>query len=266
MKRITLLFLILLFFCSSAFAGFDNTHTQWNDLLKNNVHWNAAGSATAVNYAGFAKDRAKVSQYLKSLSLVSQQEYSHWPLSEQQAFLINAYNAYTIELILSRYPNLESIKDLGSLFSSPWKKEFFSLLGQQRSLDTVEHGLLRGDKRYKDPRIHFAVNCASISCPALRNEAYVGSKLDSQLEDQTIRFLSDKTRNHFNPKTNVFKTSKIFDWYTEDFNNHAGGIKAFIAKYAEKIKLQASDVVIVKQAKFSIEYQDYDWSLNKERS
>ncbi len=264
MKRIILLFLLLLFSCTPVFAAFDNTHKPWNDLLKQHVHWNATGSATTVNYDGFVKDHSKLAVYLKSISLVSQQEYARWPLSEQQAFLINAYNAYTVELILTRYPKLESIKDLGGVFSSPWKKEFISLLGQKRSLDIIEHSLLRGDKRYKDPRIHFAVNCASIGCPALRDQAYVGNNLGLQLEDQTVRFLSDRSRNRFNANTGVFQTSKIFDWYAEDFDKYANGARAFIARYANKIKLPASEVSTMRQAKFRIEYYDYNWALNKE--
>jgi len=232
-------------------------------LLKQHVHWNKYGTASSVDYAGFAKDRARLDLYLKSLSAVDKQEYSRWPLSEQQAFLINAYNAHTVELILTRYPNLASIKDLGGLFSSPWKQKFFSLLGEKRSLDDVEHALLRGDKRYKEPRIHFAVNCASVGCPALRDEAYTGAKLTSQLEDQTIRFLSDNSRNRFYLKTGSYVVSKIFDWYQEDFDKHSGGVKSFLVGYTDKTGMHSAEVSYLKQNSFSLEYFTYDWSLNK---
>jgi hypothetical protein len=263
MQRLLLSFLLLFFMSSPLLAAFDNTHRPWNDLLKQHVQWNPAGTASAVDYAGFSKDRVKLNAYLKSLSTVSKQEYSLWPLAEQQAFLINAYNAYTVELILTRYPKLESIKDLGSLFSSPWKQRFFSLLGEKRSLDDVEHSLLRGDKRYQDPRIHFAVNCASIGCPALRDEAFTSAKLAVQLEDQSVRFLSDQTRNRFDSKTSLYSISKIFDWYGDDFLKHSGGVKTFIARRADKLRLPASATAKVKQAQFEIEYANYDWSLNK---
>ena len=93
--------------------------------------------------------------------------------------MINAYNAWTVEFILTKYPDLDSIKDLGSFFNSPWDKEFIPLLGKTVSLNDIEHGLIRGSDRYNDPRIHFAVNCASIGCPALREEAYTGDKLNN---------------------------------------------------------------------------------------
>lgn len=263
MRRLLLLFLALLFASMPLQAAFDGSHAQWNALLKKHVRWNAAGTTTSVDYSGFAKDGVSFDSYLKNISSVSKKDYAKWTLQDQQAFLINAYNAYTVQLVLTRYPDLSSIKDLGSVFSSPWKQKFFVLLGEKRSLDDVEHMLLRGDKRYKEPRIHFAVNCASIGCPALRNEAYTSAKLASQLEDQTIRFLSDKSRNRFYLKTGRFSVSKIFDWYSEDFDKHSGGVKSFLISYADKIKLSAPDATYVKQAKFTFDYFNYDWSLNK---
>lgn len=261
MKKFFIAFIFLLLTSLPTQAAYD--HAQWNALLKQHVHWNTQGTTTAVDYAGFTKDRDQLKRYLKSLSSISKQEYSKWPLNEQQAFLINAYNAYTIELVLTRYPNLSSIKDIGGLFSSPWKQKFFRLLDKERSLDDVEHGLLRGDKRYKEPRIHFAVNCASIGCPALRDEAYTGKLLNSQLEDQTIRFLSDPSRNRLSLKTGHYSISRIFDWYADDFEKHSSGVKNFIASYSDKIKTPASNRDFIKQAAFKIDYLDYDWSLNK---
>ena len=263
MKTIALSFLMLLISSMPAQAAFDTTHKQWNDLLKQYVHWNAKATSTSVNYEGFIKDRVKLNAYLKTLSSLSRQEYAKWPLAEQQAFLINAYNAYTIDLVLTRYPELTSINDFGGVFSSPWKQKFFILLGEKRSLDDVEQTLLRGDKRYQEPRIHFAINCASIGCPALRDEAFTSTKLGSQLEDQTIRFLSDRSRNRFDPRTNTFTVSKIFDWYSEDFDKHAGGVQSFLVRYADKIKMPAADAIYVKQEKFKLDYFNYDWSLNK---
>jgi len=265
MRKIFLTFLLALLASSPLAAAFDSSHSQWNELLKQHVKWNSAGTASAVDYKGFAKDRVKLSQYLKALSSVGSQEYAKWAWSDQQAFLINAYNAYTVELVLTRYPDLTSIKDIGGVFSSPWKQKFFSLLGEKRSLDDVEHVLLRGDKRYREPRIHFAVNCASIGCPALRDEAYTGAKLGAQLEDQTIRFLSDRTRNRFNPKTGQFSISKIFDWYGDDFEKHAGGVNTFLIRYSLKIRLPQADISFIQNNRFKINFLDYDWSLNVAR-
>ncbi len=263
MRKTFLTLFFVLFASSPLFAAFDNSHSQWNGLLKQHVKWNATGTATSVDYAGFSKDRVKLNNYLKSLSSVSRQEYVKWSLLDQQAFLINAYNAYTVELVLTRYPDLTSIKDIGGVFSSPWKKTFFSLLGEKRSLDDVEHTLLRGDKRYKEPRIHFAVNCASIGCPALRDEAFTGAKLGSQLEDQTIRFLSDKSRNRFNLKSGQYFISKIFDWYGEDFEKHAGGVNAFLLRYSNKTGLSQADMAYIQKNRLKIDFLDYDWSLNR---
>lgn len=120
------------------------------------------------------------------MSRVDQLEFDQWSTRQQLAFLINAYNAWTVELILEKWPDIDSIKDLGGIFSSPWRKEFISLLGEKRSLDNIEHDLIRGSGRYQDPRIHFAVNCASIGCPALRAEAYTGAKINQQLDQQNF--------------------------------------------------------------------------------
>jgi len=246
-------------------AAFDSSHSRWNELLKQHVEWNAAGTATSVDYSGFSKDRTLLNGYLNSLSSVSKQEYSKWTLNEQQAFLINAYNAYTVELVLTRYPRLSSIKEVGGIFSSPWKQNFFTLLGEKRSLDNVEHTLLRGDKRFREPRIHFAVNCASIGCPALRDEAYTGAKLGIQFEDQTVRFLSDKTRNRFNLKTGHYNVSRIFDWYGDDFDRHGAGVKAFLVSYSGKTGLSRAEVAFIKNESFKLAFLDYDWSLNTVR-
>lgn len=265
MRKIFLTLFFALFASSPLFATFDNSHSPWNELLKQHVKWNAAGTATSVDYAGFSKDSVRLDNCLKTLSSVSRQEYAKWSWLDQQAFLINAYNAYTVELVLTRYPNLASIKDIGGVFSSPWKQKFFSLLGEKRSLDDVEHTLLRGDKRYKEPRIHFAVNCASIGCPALRDEAYTGAKLGNQLEDQTIRFLGDRSRNRFNLKTGHYSISKIFDWYDDDFEKHAGGVNAFLLRYSNKTGLSQVDLAYIQKNRFKVTYFDYDWSLNKPR-
>lgn len=246
-------------------AAFDSTHKQWDLLLKQYVHWSADGTTTRVDYAGFRKDQLRLQGYLKEISSVSRQEYSRWTWQEQQAFLINAYNAHTVSLVLTRYPDLVSIKDLGGIFSSPWKLKFFTLLGEKRGLDDIEHNLLRGDKRYRDPRIHFAVNCASIGCPALRDEAYTAAKLDSQLEDQTLRFLKDKTRNHLNLQSGEYSISAIFKWYGEDFDRHSGGVNAFLIRYSGKTGLSQKDMAFIKSARFKVRFLDYDWSLNRSR-
>lgn len=238
-------------------------HTTWNALLKKHVVSKDGGKSTQVNYAGFKKDRAALKRYLKATSSVNQKTFNTWSKQDQLAFLVNSYNAWTIELVLTEYPNLKSIKDLGTVFKSPWKKDFIPLLGKTRSLDNIEHGLIRTSK-YADPRIHFAVNCASIGCPALKAEAYTGAKLNRQLEDATIKFLSDRSRNY--AKGNNLHVSSIFKWYGKDFKRGWKGYKSlnqFFGKYAKPLGLSSTQSAQLKQGKMSIKYLPYDWKLNK---
>ena len=244
---------------------FDPRHAAWTALLQRHVRLLRGGQASQLHYAGLAADRALLKAYLESLSAVPQASFDAWGKPAQMAFLINAYNAYTVELILTRYPDLKSIKDLGSLFSSPWKPKWIPLLGAKRSLDDIEHGMLRARGRYDDPRIHFAVNCASVGCPMLREEAYSGERLDAQLDEQTQRFLSDHTRNRFNVQRGRLELSKIFDWYGEDFRlGHRGitSLPAFLADHAEQLAASAEDRARVRNASAEISFLDYDWALN----
>ena len=188
------------------------------------------------------------------------------------AFLLNAYNAFTVEKVLTRYPNLKSIRDFGRVFGNPWKDRFFRLLGREAWLDHLEHDLLRARGDYDEPRIHFAANCAAAGCPMLREEAYVGERLDAQLEDQTRRFLSDKSRNRYNPKTGKLEVSRIFDWYQEDWSSGHKGIAAdgqpivsreqFFARYAALLADREQDRRLLAAGKAAIEFLDYDWTLN----
>lgn len=246
--------------------GFDQSHATWSKLLSRHVQWNVEGTTSTVDYAGFARDSSALDAWLDTLSKIDRSTFDTWKQSDREAFLINAYNAATVKLILSRYPKLESIKDLGGVFSSPWKKKFVDLLGERRSLDSIEHGLLRGAKDYGDPRIHFAVNCASVGCPALRPEAYVGQRLQAQLADQTNRFLKDRNRNRLATNGESLQVSKIFDWYAEDFDSHSRGVAKFLADHADALELDAAHIAQLREGKLAIGFTDYDWSLNeKER-
>ena len=120
---------LLLLAALPAFA-FDHSHKAWDDLLKKHVTYVENGNASRVSYAGFAKDRAALKQVLDSYSAVTKPEFDQWPKAMQQAFLINAYNAFTVEKILTRYPNIKSIRDFGSVFGNPWKDKFFRLFGE----------------------------------------------------------------------------------------------------------------------------------------
>lgn len=241
-------------------------HSLWNNLLQKHVEPLRGGSATVVDYAGFKGDREQLKRYLNQLSAVSRGTFEQWSTSTQLAFLINAYNAWTVELILTEWPDLDSIKDLGGFFTSPWKKRFIPLLGEKRTLDDIEHEMIRGWDRYQEPRIHFAVNCASLGCPALRREAYSGPKLNAQLEEQTHLFLADRSRNRLEEGT--LRLSPIFDWYREDFEKGWQGydhLSEFLLDYSEALDLTPKARQQLKQGKLDIAYTDYDWSLNDKK-
>ena len=238
-------------------------HSVWNTILQKHVVVLPGNSATQVNYSGILTDKIVFASYLKMTSSITRETFDSWPKDEQLAFLINAYNAWTVKLITDNYANIKSIKDIGNVFQSPWKKTFIPLLGKVVSLDEIEHNFIRGSDRYNDPRVHFAVNCASIGCPALRNEAYTANKLQAQLEEQTQRFLRDRSRNGLIKDT--LTVSPIFDWYHQDFEKGFLGIKSlteFFARYAEPLGLTNVQVASLKSGAIEIEYGGYDWNLN----
>lgn len=268
MSRARWLLLILgLALTLPALAGppeFDRTHAAWTALVTRHAHWNADKTATRVDYDGFGHDRRELDAYLDTVSHIGPAQYRAWPWPEREAFLINAYNAATVKLILTSYPGLTSIKDLGGLFSSPWKRSLVNLLGRTRSLDDIEQSLLRGAPEYRDPRIHFALNCASLGCPALRNEAYVGDRLDAQLDEQARGFLRDRTRNRFDRPRRRLLLSRIFDWYGKDFARF-GGVGNFLAGYSDALGMSPAEAAELRAGRIDIDYLPYDWSLNRSR-
>ncbi|MEF8736004.1 MAG: DUF547 domain-containing protein [Candidatus Accumulibacter necessarius] len=265
LKVKSLLVVCLLSLLSSWALAYDHTHGDWSTLLAQHVRLAADGKASRVDYAGMAADRAALNRYLASLSAVSAQEYAGWPKPQRLAFLINAYNAFTIDLVLSRYPDVKSIKDLGSTFRSPWKRKFILLLGQERSLDDVEHGLIRAPGAFDEPRIHVAVVCASIGCPMLPKEAFTADQLDSQFENAMRRFLSDATRNRFDAAAKRLSVSRIFDWYGKDFEQgHQGfdSLRTTFRRYAEQLASTPEARALLVAGDYRIEFLDYDWRLN----
>lgn len=247
-------------------------HNSWNTLLSKHVVAINNNHSTEVDYAAIQLEHDELQVYLDSLTAVTQSEFDGWESPKRLAFLINAYNAWTVELIVSNlaneaekeeYPNIKSIKDLGSFFSSPWSKEFVSLLGKTLSLDNIEHDLIRGSGKYNDPRIHFAVNCASIGCPALREEAYTATELENQLQAQTMRFLSDTTRNK--AQENTLSVSSIFKWYSDDFEKGfrgANSMQQFFLQYSEALKLTPAQQKPLKNNEMKVKFLDYNWALN----
>jgi len=221
-------------------------HQAWTGLLGRFV------SDGAVDYVGFKQAESELDRYLDTLA---DTDPGQLPEADQLAFYINAYNAYTVKLILQHFKDggpPESIRKIGGLFKKPWDIEFAVLGGETYSLDMIEHGIIR--PRFKEPRIHFAVNCASKSCPKLITEAYEADTLDAQLESSTRAFLEDSNYNYF--QDNVLHVSSIFKWYKEDFS--AGPVAFFLAHVGGDLKASLQDAADT----IRVRYVDYDWSLN----
>ena len=222
------------------------SHQPFSELLQKHVK--ADGK---VNYLGFVKDRQKLEAYLSSLSN-NAPDRSTWSKEEQLAYWINAYNAFTLKLIIDHYP-IKSIKDIKPKYPVPllntvWHLEFFSIGGKPASLDEIEHKILR--KEFDEPRIHFAINCASFSCPVLANEAFFPNTLDKQLDAAARRFVNDPKRNRISPEK--IEISQIFSWFKEDFTKK-GSLIDYHNQYA-KVKIKPTAKVA---------YLPYDWSLNE---
>ena len=262
----------LLFATAATMAGaqsFDHSHTAFNALLKKHVVVVDGGKSSKVRYADLKKDQPALKGYLESLSKISESEFKAWTKAQQMAFLINAYNGYTLELILQNYP-VKSIKDIGGVFDNRWKRKFFKLFGQEFFLDKIEHETLRKPGAYNEPRVHFAVNCASIGCPALREEAFTADRLSAQLEEQTVRFLSDRSRNRY--ASGKLEVSMIFNWFKEDWTSGYTGFdgktpainsrEEYFARYAKAMADSPADQAVIAAGKVAISHLDYDWSLN----
>lgn len=220
-------------------------HSAWDKLLKKHVN-----DKGFVNYTAFKKDYDELKKYLNMLSESAPND--KWSKDEQLAYWINAYNAFTIQLILDNYPGITSIKDIGSkikipFVNTPWDVKFITIGGKKMDLNNIEHGIIR--KKFDEPRIHFALVCAAKSCPPLRNEAFVADRLDKQLDEQGRDFINDKTKN--NVSKDKADLSKILSWYGGDFTK-----KMPIADWVNKY----STVKLDKNA--SITHMDYDWALN----
>ncbi len=256
----------------AAVAQFDHSHAAWNALLQKNVVVIDGGKASQVRYAELAKDRAQLKAYLASLSRVTGAEFNGWSKPQQMAFLINAYNAFMIEKILTRYPDIKSVWDFGKLFGNPFKDKFFTLLGKDGTLDRIEHETLRVKGVYDEPRVHYALNCASIGCPMLREEAYAAERLDAQLEEQARRFLADRSRNRYNAQQGALEVSEIFKWFKEDWQSGYRGFagqgppvqsrEQYFARYAKLLADAAGDQALVADGKAPIGFLEYDWTLN----
>jgi len=216
-------------------------HSKWDQLLKAHVNENGF-----VDYNGFKKDRSKLQDYLEYLNQNAPQK--DWGLNQQFAFYINLYNAATVEIILENNQP-ESIKDIGSTVNLVWIQDFIKVGGKDYSLADIEKSVLQ---KMGDPRIHFAINCASYSCPKLMNTAYTASNVDEMMDQAAKEFINSDKNDLSNPENP--KLSRIFKWYSSDFESTGMSIIEYINQYADsKINKGAA-----------LDYKDYDWSLNKQ--
>jgi hypothetical protein len=230
-------------------------HSAWDGLLKTYVKPGPDG-LNRVDYAAFKRDgHAQLKNYIAKLEAVDPATLTR---PEQFALLANLYNAKTVDIVLDHYP-VKSIKDislggglLGVFTGGPWKAKVLKVKGVELSLDDIEHGILR--PVFKDPRIHYAVNCASVGCPNLGTEAFTGAKLDAQLDAAARAYVNSPRA--VDPQLDGLAVSSIYDWYQTDFGDSEEGVLAHIRQYADP------SLVTALQATKSIDDYNYDWSLN----
>ncbi|MDE3100406.1 MAG: DUF547 domain-containing protein [Verrucomicrobiota bacterium] len=233
----------------SSAAEFDQTHKVFDDVLHHYV------KDARVDYANLKANRQELNRYLGQVAAVTKSDFKQWNENEQIAFLINAYNSYTLRLILDHYP-VKSIKDIGHIWSGPWDQPVVRLFGNTITLNSLEKEI----RDYHDPRIHFALVCASIGCPPLRSKAYVASRLNEQLDEQARQFMANRSKNRVDVANRTIYLSPIFKWYAGDFQNKAGSVLDFINPYWPKD--ERAELEKLGQEKFEVRYTDYDWSLN----
>ena len=231
------LFLIIAVF---TFLQVNGQTSIFNDLLQKHVSENGI-----VDYKSFKNDEPKLATYISYLQ--NTKPDNTWSKNKQKAFWINAYNAYTIKLILENYP-LNSIIDIKQKGKTAWKIPFVNVGGKTYTLDHIEHEILR--KKLFDPKIHVGVNCASGSCPKLGNVAFTEANIDAELTKLMKAFVNDPIRNKLGKKK--VQISEIFNWFKDDFTK-SGSVVDYLNKY--------SNTEI--NAKAKISYLKYDWSLNE---
>ncbi|MCF6174783.1 MAG: DUF547 domain-containing protein [Victivallaceae bacterium] len=241
---------------------FNHNHSLYSDVLKKVV------KIGMVNYKELKNSPKSLERYLFSLSRVKEKQFKSWTKAQQLAFLINLYNAATLQLIIDHYP-VTSIKKIGSWFKDPWDQPVVKLFGKKITLNHLEHQIIR--KQYNEPRIHVALVCAANGCPPLRNEAYTGAKLNVQLDDQTKQFLNNPLKFRIDRRAKVVYLSSIFKWYGNDFVSKYSPKQGFtgLNKTQQAIMNFCSHYLKTKEQQFlfkggyTVSFLNYDWALNK---
>lgn len=279
LQRLPMVLGICIVVSNTSFAAdFEHSHKSWTQLLSDVVVVSEDQRQTRVNYQRVHDQTQQLNAYLTMLSDTSKASYDEWDHDQKLSFLINAYNAFTLKLINNNWDKFveedaESIRDLGTFFTNPWKIEFFDFFGEKHSLDDIEHEMIR--KWFERPRIHVALVCAAVSCPPLRNEAFVAQRLDAQLENQMSLFLADDGRNSIsliNGKSQgkaIVELSPIFKWYGEDFekgHNGFNSLRDMLMTYKNALIEGDSDaeakLSAIETGNYEIRFKDYDWKLN----
>ena len=214
-----------------------------------------------VNYEGLCEDR-RLLDYTRQLSAVDPATFESD--DEKLAFWINAYNAFTLKLICDNYP-VESINDLHfggrlvghALKKTAWDKDFITINGEKYTLNNIEHDIIRKD--FDEPRIHFALVCAAVSCPPLRREAFVASRLDEQLTGQGLVFFTQVDKNRVDVEARTVYLSKIMDWYGDDFGDSDQALLAYVSRFFPK---DVGSVLADDPGSWKVKYTEYDWGLN----
>ncbi len=231
-------------------ADFDQTHARYAEVLTRHV------KNALVDYAGLKADPSGLDAYLDEIAAVPPEDFKKWPKEQQLALLLNLYNAQTLKLIVDHHP-ITSIRKIGFLPGAAWRIENVRFGGAVMSLDHLEHEVIRAG--YDEPRIHFAVVCAALSCPPLRSEPYVGAKLNEQLNDQAKQFLGNMTKNRFDAGSNTLWLSPIFEWYEADFTKPAGTLQSYVQPFLP----ESSRNALKRATDVTVKFNDYDWSLNE---
>ncbi|MFT7484430.1 MAG: hypothetical protein ACI9F9_000270 [Candidatus Paceibacteria bacterium] len=240
--------------------SFDHSHEQWTEVLGAHL------SKDRFDYGALLAKREGFNRYIKALESVEAQEFKTWDAPQRHAYWINAYNAFTVQLIADHYgpkeQRLKSILDIGTAAEGTWDQRFIALEhlhpleGQHRlSLNDIEHKILRPG--LKDPRVHAAVNCASVGCPPLAKEAFTFKNLDAALERQVKQWLRDPLRNKIHREQKTLRLSKIFEWYAEDFPQEKQAFGDWLAKFAVP---EFSEWLAT--GDFQVLFLEYDWTLN----
>ncbi len=245
-KLLTVVLGLMLFGCIRPVYAFDHSYSDWGNVLKTYTE------DGYVDYGALQKSPKVLDTYLENIQKLEPGEYEKWSKDEKVSFWINAYNAFTVQTIIGHYPK-KSIKQI----SNVWGEKRFAALGKKWSLNQIEHEILR--KEFSEPRVHFALVCASLGCPVLRNEPYTAVALSSQLDSQVRDFLSDTSKARYDEKSDTLFLSPIFRWYGEDFEKGGGIIKFILTRGKHYLPPDMEGKITVKM---KIKWLGYDWSLN----